>query len=366
MSATATVETPLKLSDLSDNTYQGLPEEIRKEKRKDIYEIDPRRLEVSHEDNMRTEYGDLEPLKQIIRENGVPGLLEGIRINKDGEIYFQVKKDGFRRTKAIQELLEEGTDPGMVPFRVLPKDYSEEQRTLDMLLSNGGKPFTSLEEGHVFIRLEEEFGYSRKKIGSKFGKSEPHVCNMIQLAKSGGVLVDEVQAGHLSTTSAVKLMKAVPEEADRKAVIERGVEIAGARGKTKATTDDLAKAANELLNPELLSLPAADEDLLERDELPQDPTTAGMPQLFDGVDDQPHKKATVPSAPDPAAADKKSLISAGAKIANTDKTMKKLLELQDEIPAVGKPNISQQTVKKIIAFLNEQISFEDLVEFVNE
>lgn len=366
MSVEATVATPLKVSDLSDNTYQGLPEEIRKEKRKDTYEVDPRRLLADHTDNWRTEYGDLEPLKQIIRENGVPGEISGIRLNQDGEVYFKVKKDGFRRAKAIAELLEEGTDPGMVPFRVLPKDYSEEQRTLDMLLSNGGKPFTALEEGRVFVELEEKYEYSRKKIGAKFGKTEPHVCNMIQLAKNGGVLVEEVEAGHISTTSAVKVMKAVPDEKQRKQVVAKGLEIAAGRGKTKATDKDLAQAADFLLN-----LPDADESLLENDELPNtetttDPATVGMPQLFDGVDDVPHKPARVPSAPDPLAADKKSLKSAGEKIAGNDKTMKKLLELQDEIPVAGKPNISQQTVRKLIDYLNGKIEKDEVVEFINE
>jgi ParB-like chromosome segregation protein Spo0J len=367
----ATVVTPLSttdLSELAEGTYHGLPEEIRKEKRKDIYEVDPRLLRADHKDNWRTEYGDLEGLKQIIRENGVPGILSGKREVEDGVDYYRVYEDGFRRAKAVEELLAEGTDPGMITFRLLPKYFTEESRVKSMLLLNGGKNFTALEEGRVYVELEENFQYTRKKIALTYGKSEPHVCNMIQLAKNGGVLVDEVEAGRISTTSAVKVMKAVPDEAQRKQVIDKGLQIAAERGKTKATDKDLAQAADMLLN-----LPAADESLLERDELPGedganqgDEATVGMPELFDGVDDQKHTPARVPSAPDPLAADKKSLKSAGEKIASADKTMKKLLELQDEIPVVGKLNISQQTIKKVIDYLNGKVEKEDMLEYINE
>lgn len=121
--------------------------------------------------NVREEYGDIELLKNQIRENGI---ITPIKVRKVGD-QIQVV-DGHRRVVALRELHEEGLD---FEIPVLLLNGSEIDYLKELVLSNEGKQLTVLEMAEAARRMEVE-GMSRKEIADVFGRSQATVSNWLK------------------------------------------------------------------------------------------------------------------------------------------------------------------------------------------
>lgn len=217
-----------RIIEVDGQTYNG-------EGKSDIIKVDPRLIIPDFDFNIRNDYGDLEELKASIAVNGVKKPLQGRR---EGN-YFKIT-DGFRRTKAVQELLEEGTDVARVPITLEGRGYNDEKRIFDMFISNSGKPLTPLEEGHGFLKLQN-FGYSQTEIAAKLGKNESHVSNMISLANSPKHIQNELTQGTISASTAVQILRKTDDENEQKEMVEEGKATASKKGKKKVAGKDVEK-----------------------------------------------------------------------------------------------------------------------------
>jgi ParB-like chromosome segregation protein Spo0J len=156
-----------------------------------------------------------------------------------------VVTDGFRRNRALQFLLnEQGVDIARVPFMLEPKGYSDKDRLFDMFIKNDGKRLTPLEEGYLFVRLEN-MGYERKEISQKVGRTEAHISNMIQLAQADPQIQKFIKDGKVSSTEVTKLLKDIKDPNQQKTVLTKAVEEAAKDGKGKATAKAIAKATEK-------------------------------------------------------------------------------------------------------------------------
>ena len=112
--------------------------EILAEKRKDLFQIDPRCIIVDENFNVRADYGDIESLARSIAENGVMTPLRGYR-GENGEIHLT---DGYRRNRAIQyaiknNMIDVERDEFRVPFFIEKKGYRVQDRIVDMFIKIG-------------------------------------------------------------------------------------------------------------------------------------------------------------------------------------------------------------------------------------
>src|SRR5690606_41041461 len=90
-------------------------------KRTDLFNIDPRLIKVDWDSNPREDYGDedFEELKESIRSNGVEMPLLVFIDKVSNEIALA---HGFRRMKAISQLIEEGVEITSVPIKNIPNN----------------------------------------------------------------------------------------------------------------------------------------------------------------------------------------------------------------------------------------------------
>ena len=126
---------------------------INKEKKKDLFSIDPRLIIANEADNPRSSYDNehIEYLKNSILENGMVNPMKGMRGTGEQKGKY-ILLQGFHRYKSVTKLIEEGINVKLVPMMLRnSKGYTIEQRLLDTLTDNGGLALTKIDE-----RLKKE------------------------------------------------------------------------------------------------------------------------------------------------------------------------------------------------------------------
>jgi ParB-like chromosome segregation protein Spo0J len=153
----------------------------------------------------------------------------------DGHI---IVVDGHHRHAAALKLIAEG-------FKVEPLDCrqfrgDEAKRVAHMLNSASGLALTPLQLAVQYRKLID-LGWTEPQIANRRGKSVQHVKDMIQLADADSDVHQAVNAGQLSGTAALLMIKKHGARAG--AVIREGVERAKAEGKDKVMPKALAGTA---------------------------------------------------------------------------------------------------------------------------
>lgn len=176
-------------------------EELNKTTKSDLLKIDPRAIIVNHEENPRKDYGDLEELKNSIKENGVRDAVK-IKNTKDGIVLVH----GFRRMTAVLQLIKEGFEVPRIPATAVSKGYSEQDSLVDHILCNSGKPLTLLEEALTYKSLIE-LGYTQTEISKKIGKTQASVSNTLKLAELSKKIQNVIIKGKISSSLALEIAK---------------------------------------------------------------------------------------------------------------------------------------------------------------
>ena len=224
-------------------------------KRVDMYQFDPLKIEVEPGYNIRAfdsaNDEDDAILKESIRASGVRTPLT-IRTKK--EQVFVVA--GHRRLAAVKELIAEGVEIRAIPCLPEAKGTTDEDRVLDLIRSNQGKPLTAMQRAEVFKRLIA-FGWDEAEIATKVGCSRGHVCDMLTLASAERDVRQMVQAGEIAATTAIRAIKQEGDEAG--SVLAEAVADAKAAGKKKvsATKALRPKASTPVLGVEVTRAPDA-------------------------------------------------------------------------------------------------------------
>lgn len=176
--------------------------------------------------NTRADYGDIEELARSIEAHGVRTPLRGYTSGDDCFI-----TDGHRRFKAIQLLLDRGVEIKRVPFIIEPRGSSDADYLLTQLISNGGKPFTPLEESGVLVRLLE-YGWTEQEITSKTGFQLSKVKSLLLLSQAPETLKEEIKNGKIAVTTVVEAVRGTQSDADVQNVLDEAKTLAETENKT--------------------------------------------------------------------------------------------------------------------------------------
>lgn len=180
--------------------------------------------------NPRQDYGNVEELMNSIAENGIRNALKGFQ--KEGKIYL---REGFRRMRAVKLAIEKGFDIQRVPVLIEERLMSEEERTLEFLINNDGKPFTMLEQSEVIRRLLN-FGWKVTDIVKKTGKARGYIDNLILLTKTPMKVQYYMRAEKISAHAVIQIAQTTKGDADKITnEVEAAVQKAKEAGNEKAT-----------------------------------------------------------------------------------------------------------------------------------
>jgi ParB-like chromosome segregation protein Spo0J len=198
------------------------------------FAIDPRALEVEEGFNARPLNPDHVAEMSLALRNGATFPPLDVRVD-DGRILIV---DGHHRHAAALDAIEKGFEIKALDCRQFRGNDAD--RVAHMLNSASGLALTPLQLGVQYRKLIG-FGWSEKQIADRRGKSIQHVKDMILLAESNSDVHQAVNAGLISGTAALKMVKQHGSKAG--AVIQEGLEAAQAAGKTKVTPKALARTS---------------------------------------------------------------------------------------------------------------------------
>ena len=226
--------------------------EAKTEKRRDLYSIRPENILIEEGFNARIDMGDIISLAESIKESGLKTPLRVYRSTEDTSKVFVV--NGHRRKAAIDLLLSQGVEIEFVDVFVEPRKYSNEERTLDLILTNDGKPLTKFEESIVVSRLTN-YGWDIKQIAKRSGRSVTHVNDLLSLSLVPQKIKNLIIAEKITEGAVIQILKATEVEAEQVALAQEAVDNvlkanveAGVDQQKKATVKNI-KSSEKLMSP---------------------------------------------------------------------------------------------------------------------
>jgi ParB/RepB/Spo0J family partition protein len=193
-------------------------EQILKSKRKDLHLVSPYNIIIEEGFNARTDYGDIDGLKESIINSGQ---LEPVIAYKKIGTDQWVLTDGHRRYTAIMKAITEGHD---IPYIELKAGSSNPEERLFAMVITGvdKKPLSVLEEAETYKRLIK-LGYNVATIKQKVGKSTSHIYSLLEMSELPQLVKNEIADGKISASVALQLSKNVNGHEELTATVQNAV-----------------------------------------------------------------------------------------------------------------------------------------------
>jgi len=196
---------------------------------------------------------DFEMLEASIKESGLhyPITVQQVKGSDDYRVVH-----GFRRTKAVLNLIANGADITHVPVNITRAN--DEQILLDHVTKNSGKPLTALELSTIFVKLRN-YGYEIKEIATKTGHNYQKVRDLLAFDENATKRVkDAVKNGDITITAAREFssgsFKSIDEQNEKFTELAKKTE-----GKIKVKD---VKPAKKVFVPTELEMSETDKDRL--------------------------------------------------------------------------------------------------------
>ena len=177
-----------------------------------VFDIDPRKIDIIDGFNKRKDFGDIDELAAQIKEEGLLEPITVVPYMKDGEErYFLV--NGERRYRALMKLIKDGDDVEVISANFLekPENMTDADLYIQQYLRNEGKKFNDVEFGYVCKTLKDS-GLSNSEIAKKLGKNpgvityalqsleyDPRIKEMIEKGEIGGTEVRRIYTAYRKT-----------------------------------------------------------------------------------------------------------------------------------------------------------------------
>lgn len=199
-----------------------------------LLSLDPSDIKIVKNRNTRFDLGDLEELANSIAAQGIRN---PIKVQKRGNIYYLV--EGHRRWEACALLkhryktlsskpptVENGSPVFNLIARLISSDATEDEITIDMLVSNDGKPFLPLEEALMLDKLKKS-GQSNAEIAKQIGKSISHVSDRLSLVNADETVKKAVEEKKITASEAVTITRKTKGDKEKQQEIMEKVEKEG-------------------------------------------------------------------------------------------------------------------------------------------
>lgn len=173
--------------------------------------------------------GKVPPLEvQVNQQTGAVEIVQGHRRHIALGRVIPAKQQSLRDLGAAQKDIDELEWVDCLPF-----EGNDLAKVARISSGNNHLPLTEVERARNYLRLQNEFGLDAKAIADLVGEKKAHVELHLALAAAPHTVQQQVQAGAIAATEAVKLVREHGAEAAQ--VIEQEKAKAAAQGKRKVT-----------------------------------------------------------------------------------------------------------------------------------
>lgn len=208
------------------------------------FDVDPRVMEIEEGFNARPLDPDHVASMSLAMRSGATFPPLEVRV-EDNRILIV---DGHHRHAAALDAIDKGFEIKALACRQFRGNDAD--RVAHMLNSASGLALTPLQLGVQYRKLIG-FGWSEKQIADRRGKSVQHVKDMILLGEANSDVHQAVNAGQISGTAALNIVKKHGSKAG--AVIREGLEAAQASGKSKVTAGVIARRGGKVSDKQIVN-----------------------------------------------------------------------------------------------------------------
>jgi ParB/RepB/Spo0J family partition protein len=205
-----------------------------------IFVVDPKKIKIKSGLNRREDYGDMEDLKRKIIIAG--GVKKPIHVERDtnGNLFVT---DGHRRVQAVNELNKQKGN-NFTLKAILDKKAAGLEHCVNQLINNDGKPFTPIEEAHIFQEFIDD-GKDEKYIAEQTGRNIGTVKNRLILLQGSKSIQESIQQGKIPNRIGISIIKAHPKDLKKQnALLKTALGVYADKGNRKEKT----KIRNEVLD----------------------------------------------------------------------------------------------------------------------
>lgn len=169
-----------------------------------VYKMPFSIIQVRENFNSRKVFDDIPELADDILENGQKEPFE-VDVLTDGTVFL---KDGERRYRATQLIIERGIIVDEVECFISPKRTTELERLLSQHTGNLKSKLKPLEAATIAYRIKHNFGLniSNEEIGKKMALSRQTVDNLLILHDADDQIKEQIKTGNLSVKDALSLI----------------------------------------------------------------------------------------------------------------------------------------------------------------
>lgn len=208
-------------------------------KRADLIKANPLDIVIDWDSNPRKFYGneEFEELKKDIAKKGVINPIE-VYIDKNTNTLNLA--GGFRRMKAVLELINEGTNIEFVPLHQVENNL-EDILASHYRMNNTGLPMNEVEVADLVEVLYNLIG-DYKKVAEKMSIDYQKVLRYVDFAKKASTMTKEMVANkEMSLSTAIAVTKQTNGILEQNKVITEAKEKAAENGRKKVKASDLNK-----------------------------------------------------------------------------------------------------------------------------
>lgn len=213
--------------------------------RSDVHRVDPRLLIIEKNWNTRDDTPELlehiDMLAQSIAEVGVRVPIQVKMI--DGKM---VVRAGHCRTRAAMRAIEHyKAEIKTVPVSSVDRFSNDADLILEQVITNSGKPLTSMEEARVYKKLLD-MGWNQGDIAKKIGKSNGRISQILAYLEMPAAVQAQVATGAVSASLAQAVVKASDTPVQASAALQQAVQQATSEGRKVKPADVGVKVSGDL------------------------------------------------------------------------------------------------------------------------
>lgn len=201
--------------------------------RSDMFRVDPRQINIKPSWNSRdmSAQENLDHVDMLARSIAEVGVKEPLTVHWEDNRIWVV--DGHcRLLGALRAIDTYKAELKTILVKSEDRTSNDADRIFSQIVRNCGKPFTQLEQAHVFKRLVD-LGWTQQDIAKKAGLSSGRVSQILDLLTLPQGVKAMVTAGQVSPTMAVQTVKAAATPTAAEAALKNGWATAQATGATK-------------------------------------------------------------------------------------------------------------------------------------
>lgn len=210
----------------------------------EMLKVNPKKLLVVWEDNLRADYGDIKTLEASIKERGVENPVRVKRLN-DGQLKLEA---GYRRIKACLNLIESGHKINSIHAILEKAGTSEKESLIHVFVENDGKNFNPIEEANLFVVMKKDHGMKTQDIAKALGRSNAAIISKLGLlncSKNMQKALRESEINMLTATRIINVSKKDHSLQDKLLTTFKKIADSGNKSDVKKAKSVIAKASGE-------------------------------------------------------------------------------------------------------------------------